>query len=91
LAKTNSQIALARVNTHMTKNDKTLLIDLLEKFFEEYDINERNMLTHNNVAKLLKKRLLEKDRWKNLSRGKSLIGGSHKENLTKADKNECPF
>jgi N-acetyl-anhydromuramyl-L-alanine amidase AmpD len=84
-------MVLARVNTYMTNENKKLLINLLDQFFTEYDINERNMLTHNDVAKLLKKRLLEKSRWKNLSRGKAIVGEDHKENLNKANKSECPF
>lgn len=75
----------------MTNENKKLLIDLLEEFFSDYDINERNMLFNNDVAKCLKKNLLLKGRWKNLSRGKPIDGVEHKENLTKVDKNECPF
>ena len=75
----------------MTNENKKLLIGLLEEFFSDYDINERNMLFNNDVAKCLKKNLLQKGRWKNLSRGKVIDGFKHKENLNKADKNECPF
>ena len=91
LAEINSQRVLARVNTNMTNENKKLLIDLLEEFFSDYDINERNMLFSNDVAKYLKKNLSAKGRWKNLSRGKLIDGDKHKENLNKADQNECPF
>ena len=91
MAKINSQTVLARVNTYMTNENKKLLIDLLEEFFAEYNINERNMLFNNDVAKCLKKNLLQKGRWKNLSRGKLIDSFKHKENLNKVDKNECPF
>ena len=91
LAKIYSQVVLARVNTYMTNENKKLLIGLLEEFFSDYDINERSMLFNNDVAKCLKKNLLQKGRWKNLSRGKLIDGFKHKENLNKADKNECPF
>jgi hypothetical protein len=87
LAEINSQRVLASVNTYMTTDNEKLLIDLLGQFFTEYDINKRNMLNNNRIAKLLKAQLLEKGRWKNLSRGKAIV----KEELKKDSKNECPF
>lgn len=75
----------------MNAQDKNSLIDLLEQFFSEYDINEKGVLFNNDVAKCLKKNLLKKDRWKNLSRGKLIDSVKHKNNLNKLDKNDCPF
>jgi hypothetical protein len=75
----------------MKTDDKNKLIDLLEEFFSEYDINERGVLFNNDVAKCLKRNLLAKDRWKNLSRGKLIDSGKYNSNLNKVDKNECPF
>lgn len=54
----------------MNTQDKNKLIDLLNSFFIDYDINERDILSKNDVAKFLKKKLSEKERWKNLPRGK---------------------
>ena len=67
----------------MNAQDKNSLIDLLEQFFSEYDINEKGVLFNNDVAKCLKKNLLKKDRWKNLSRGKLIDSVKHKNNLNK--------
>jgi hypothetical protein len=75
----------------MNAQDKNSLIDLLEQFFSEYDINEKGVLFNNDVAKCLKKNLLKKDRWKNLSRGKLIDSVKHKNNLNKLNKNDCPF
>jgi hypothetical protein len=75
----------------MNTQDKNKLIQLLEQFFSEYDINERGVLFNNDAAKCLKRNLLAKDRWKNLSRGKLIDSGKYNSNLNKVDKNECPF
>ena len=75
----------------MNKQDKNKLIDLLEEFFSEYDINEKGVLFSNDVAKCLKKNLLKKDRWKNLSRGKLIDSDKYKNHLNKPDQNKCPF
>ena len=91
LAETYSQVVSVRVNTNMTNENKKLLIGLLNEFFSDYNINDRDVATKNPVASLLRIKLKEKNRWKNLSRGKLINTDKHKENLTKADKNECPF
>ena len=75
----------------MTTENEKILINLLEDFFSSCNMNERNVLFRNDVAKCLKKNLLEIGRWKNLSRGKLIDDRKHKENLIKADENECPF
>ena len=54
----------------MNIEDKNKLINLLDSFFANYDINERDVLSKNDIAKYLKKKLSEKQRWKNLPRGK---------------------
>lgn len=65
----------------MTNEEQKLLIDLLEKFFTDHDINKRDALFTNSVAKYLKGKLLEKNRWKNLPRGKIIDSKKYKGNL----------
>jgi hypothetical protein len=91
LAKNNSQASFARVNTNMTNENKKLLINLLEEFFYDYDINARDFLCNNDVAKCLKKNLSEKNRWRNLPRGKPIDSKNRKENPNKKKEPECPF
>lgn len=54
----------------MNKRDQNQLLCLLKSFFEEYDLNARDFLNKNQIASFLKKEMLKKDRWKNLTRGK---------------------
>lgn len=54
----------------MTNIKQKQLISLLDQFFEEYDINKRDFLNKNQVARLLKEELKKKGRWKNKARGK---------------------
>ncbi len=54
----------------MNKQDQNQLLCLLKSFFEEYDLNARDFLNKNQIASFLKKEMLKKDRWKNLTRGK---------------------
>ena len=81
----------ARVNISMTNDNEKLLVSLLEEFFTDCDINKSRALSSNSVAKYLKSKLIEKGRWKNLSRGKAIDVQKHKENLNKGSKNDCPF
>ena len=53
----------------MTFKEKQKTVDLLNQFFDEYDINERDFLCKNIVAKVLKAKLKAVGRWKNLGRG----------------------
>jgi len=53
----------------MTFKEKQKTVDLLNQFFDEYDINERDCLCKNIVAKALKTKLKAVGRWKNLGRG----------------------
>lgn len=48
------------------------LLELLTEFFKNVDINKRDVLSKNPVAKLLKQELSAKGRWKNLPRGKPI-------------------
>jgi hypothetical protein len=54
----------------MNKQEQNQLLYLLEKFFAEYDLNARDFLNKNEVARYLKHSLSQKGRWKNLERGK---------------------
>jgi hypothetical protein len=54
----------------MNKQDQNQLLCLLKSFFEDYDLNARDFLNKNQIASFLKKEMLKKDRWKNLTRGK---------------------
>lgn len=53
----------------MERQEKENLIDLLKKFFDEYDINDKYTTSKNPVARYLKKKLVSLGRWKNLPRG----------------------
>lgn len=70
----------------MTNENKNLLVSLLEEFFADCDINKSRTLSTDSVAKYLKSKLMEKGRWKNLSRGKAINGQKYKENLNSAQK-----
>ena len=87
----DSQRVYTNTNTYMTTEDQKLLIDLLEKFFADHDINKRDMLFSNSAAKYLKGKLLEKGRWKNLPRGKVIDSKKYKGNLNTPPEDVCPF
>ena len=53
----------------MHKDDLNKLHALLGEWFEEYDLNKRETLNKNKVARRLKKELNKVGRWKNLPRG----------------------
>ena len=54
----------------MNTKEQHELIRLLNIFFDEFILNKRNATSTNQIAALLKKRLAEIGRWKNLPRGK---------------------
>lgn len=52
-----------------TKKQKQLST-LLKEYFSYFDINKRDFLAKNEVARLLKDKLSAFGRWKNLPRGR---------------------
>ena len=55
-----------KLNKYETKN----LLNLLEKWFSETDLNARNLFTQNEIAGLIKKTLQNNGNWKDKPRGK---------------------
>lgn len=53
----------------MKRKDYDTLLKLLSEFFEQ-DFNKKNFVYQNPVASLIKQKMKEFGRWKNLPRGK---------------------
>jgi hypothetical protein len=54
----------------MKLRDKRVLFDLLQVYFDEIDLTERDVLNKNPIAKLIKNNLKQAGYWKNRNRGK---------------------
>lgn len=53
------------------KTDKQKeLLHLLKEYFSSYDLNKRDFIAKNEIARLLKHKLSALGRWKNLPRGR---------------------
>jgi hypothetical protein len=50
-----------------------MLIELLQEFFEEVDLTKSGVLNKNNIAALIKSRLIKLGYWKNRKRGNPSI------------------
>jgi hypothetical protein len=55
----------------MGRKDMEQLLNLLDQFFLQYDLHERNICHTNPVAKALKGHLEDQGRWKVAARGKN--------------------
>lgn len=85
----------------MTNKDKNELLRLLEVFFAENQLNQRDFINKNKIASLLKKQMIKLGRWKNLPRGskKAKIGSTQdfamqflaKQTPSTKNSDECPF
>lgn len=80
----------------MTKEENTLLNDLLIKFFAESKFDAPNFLVRNQTASLLKGNLMKLGYWRNRPRNKKPIMSEKmwtkqfSEKLNRPDK-DCPF
>jgi hypothetical protein len=78
----------------MTKEEKTILNDLLIKFFEEQKFGSPNFLNRDTTAFLLKKHLFELGYWRNKARNKNPVRSikmDSKQFAQKHQNQDCPF
>lgn len=83
----------------MKQSELNELRRLFGLFMSEYDLNAKNFTQRNETAKLIKDKLKEVGRWRNLSRGKfkrkerikDTYSVQQKERKVKKMPDDCPF